>query len=77
MYLGKLPSGMPSVQFPPFGFTKEDNTTVSFIEMCTNLGSGLFVLPLIALMEDVAICKAFSKFPFRNIILFIVVWFTL
>ncbi|KAK0093334.1 hypothetical protein PV326_013778 [Microctonus aethiopoides] len=59
--IGKLPSGMPSVQFPPFGFIKEDNTTVSFIDMCTNLGSGLFVLPLIALMEDVAICKAFSN----------------
>ncbi|KAH0540910.1 sodium-independent sulfate anion transporter [Cotesia glomerata] len=58
--IGSLPGGMPSVEFPPFGFTK-DNTTVSFVEMCSNLGSGLIVLPLISLMEVVAVCKAFSN----------------
>ncbi|XP_015112217.1 sodium-independent sulfate anion transporter [Diachasma alloeum] len=56
-----LPSGMPHVQLPPFSYTREDNTTASFFDMCSNLGSGLFVLPLIALMEDVAICKAFGN----------------
>lgn len=52
---------MPTVQAPPFGFTKDDNTTVTFIEMLSNLGSGIVVIPLISLMEDIAICKAFGK----------------
>lgn len=53
---------MPTVQLPPFGYTKSDNGTVTFIEMISNLGSGVLVLPLISLMEDIAICKAFGKF---------------
>lgn len=52
---------MPTVKLPPFGFTKDQNTTLTFMDMCSNLGSGLIVLPLISLMEDVAVCKAFSK----------------
>jgi len=51
---------MPTVQIPPFGFTN-GNTTVTFVEMLSNLGSGLIVIPLISLMEDIAICKAFGK----------------
>lgn len=51
---------MPSIQLPSFGYTKTDNTTVSFFDMCANLGNGIFVLPLIGLMEDIAICKAFG-----------------
>ncbi|XP_017790276.1 PREDICTED: sodium-independent sulfate anion transporter-like [Habropoda laboriosa] len=58
--VGYIPEGMPSVQLPPFGYTKDDNTTVTFIDMVSNLGSGILVLPLISLMEDIAICKAFS-----------------
>ncbi|XP_066582093.1 sodium-independent sulfate anion transporter [Prorops nasuta] len=58
---GYIPSGMPEVKLPPFGYVKDDNTTVSFLEMCSNLGSGILVLPLISLMEDIAICKAFSN----------------
>lgn len=53
---------MPSIELPPFGYTKDDNTTVSFFDMCSNLGSGILVLPLISLMEDISICKAFGKY---------------
>ncbi|XP_057324101.1 sodium-independent sulfate anion transporter-like [Microplitis mediator] len=59
--IGNLPGGMPTVKLPPFGFTKDQNTTLTFMDMCSNLGSGLIVLPLISLMEDVAVCKAFSN----------------
>lgn len=59
---GHIPGGMPAVQVPPFGFTKDDNTTVTFIEMLGNLSSGIVVIPLISLMEDIAICKAFGKY---------------
>ncbi|XP_051174052.1 sodium-independent sulfate anion transporter [Leptopilina boulardi] len=58
--IGYIPNGMPSIQSPPFSITK-DNTTISFIEMCKNLGSGILVVPLISLMENVAICKAFAN----------------
>lgn len=52
---------MPTVQVPPFGYMKDDNTTVTFIDMVSNLSSGILVLPLISLMEDIAICKAFGE----------------
>ncbi|XP_012255327.1 sodium-independent sulfate anion transporter isoform X2 [Athalia rosae] len=59
--IGHIPGGMPSFQLPPFGYTKDENTTVTFIEMCSNLGSGILVVPLISLMENIAICKAFAN----------------
>lgn len=59
--IGYIPSGMPTLGAPPFGYAKDDNTTVSFFDMCGNLGSGILVLPLISLMEDIAICKAFAN----------------
>lgn len=59
--IGYIPPGLPSVQPPPlFGITKNDTTT-TLIEMVTNLGSGIIVIPLIALLENIAICKAFGK----------------
>ncbi|XP_033334588.2 epidermal stripes and patches isoform X1 [Megalopta genalis] len=58
--IGYIPGGMPNIQLPPFSYIKSDNTTVTFVDMVSNLGSGILVLPLISLMEDIAICKAFS-----------------
>ncbi|XP_078046420.1 epidermal stripes and patches [Augochlora pura] len=58
--IGYIPGGMPNIYLPPFSYTKSDNTTVTFVEMVSNLGSGILVIPLISLMEDIAICKAFS-----------------
>ena len=60
-FIGYIPEGLPDVQLPPFSYIKDDNTTVTFIDMISNLGSGILVLPLISLMEDIAICKAFCK----------------
>lgn len=59
--IGYIPGGMPAVQIPPFGYIKDSNTTLTFIDMIGNLGSGILVIPLISLMEDVAICKAFAN----------------
>ncbi|EFN72502.1 Sodium-independent sulfate anion transporter [Camponotus floridanus] len=56
-----IPGGMPAVQIPPFGYIKDSNTTLTFIDMIGNLGSGILVIPLISLMEDIAICKAFAN----------------
>lgn len=51
---------MPLPQLPPFSYVRADNTTADFLDMVSELGSGLLVLPLIILLEDIAICKAFS-----------------
>lgn len=58
--IGDIPPGLPSVHIPPFGYTK-GNVTVGFGEMISNLGSGIIVVPLIALLENIAICKAFGE----------------
>ncbi|KAJ8953894.1 hypothetical protein NQ318_019134 [Aromia moschata] len=62
--IGDVPSGLPALKLPPFGFEMVQNgTTVSvpFLEMMDNLGPGIIILPLIALLENIAICKAFSN----------------
>ncbi|GBP68186.1 Sodium-independent sulfate anion transporter [Eumeta japonica] len=58
--MGPIPSGVPTPHLPPFGYTRADNTTADFVDMVSELGSGVLVIPLIVLLEDIAICKAFS-----------------
>lgn len=58
--IGHIPEGMPEFKLPQFQIEQE-NTTVTFVEMLSNYGSGIIVVPLIALLEDVAICKAFGE----------------
>ncbi|CAH0564734.1 unnamed protein product [Brassicogethes aeneus] len=62
--IGALPQGLPTPMVPPFGYENVSNGTtaiVSFTEMVTDLGSGILVVPLIGLLENIAICKAFSN----------------
>lgn len=65
--IGDVPKGLPSVQPPPFSVPEildESGVVIqqyeSFGDMLGNLGSMLIVIPLIALLEDIAICKAFA-----------------
>ncbi|XP_053607664.1 sodium-independent sulfate anion transporter isoform X2 [Plodia interpunctella] len=57
---GSIPSGVPLPQPPPLSYVREDNSTADFLDMISELGSGIIVIPLIVLLEDIAICKAFS-----------------
>ncbi|XP_073167399.1 sodium-independent sulfate anion transporter isoform X4 [Lepidochelys kempii] len=57
---GATPQGLPPFQLPPFS-KAEANSTVSFSEMVQDLGAGLAVVPLMGLMETVAIAKAFAS----------------
>jgi solute carrier family 26 (sodium-independent sulfate anion transporter), member 11 len=59
-FAGAIPSGVPVPQPPPFSYVRADNTTAGFLDMVSELGSGIIVIPLILLLEDIAICKAFS-----------------
>ncbi|XP_069685121.1 sodium-independent sulfate anion transporter-like [Periplaneta americana] len=57
---GSIPAGLPDIKVPPFGFNN-GNQTATFTEMTSTLGTGIIILPLVALLEDIAICKAFSN----------------
>uniref|UniRef100_A0A2H8TMS2 Sodium-independent sulfate anion transporter n=1 Tax=Melanaphis sacchari TaxID=742174 RepID=A0A2H8TMS2_9HEMI len=58
--IGKVPPGLPDFDFPKFSIMRENGTTVGFFEMVSNMGSGVIVLPIIALIENLSICKTFS-----------------
>lgn len=61
--LGSITPGLPIPQAPAF-HTTVGNTTYSAVEMFTHLGSGLLVVPLVGIISNVAIAKAFCKFLF-------------
>lgn len=57
---GKLQSGLPPLQLPPFQ-TSFSNQTFDFTAMCTELGSSIVLVPVIAVLGNVAIAKAFAS----------------
>ena len=67
--IGHIPAGLPAFQLPPFSIPAVVNETTgeiieagsSFMDLISELGSGLVVIPLIALLENIAICKAFAN----------------
>lgn len=67
--IGDIPQGLPSVKLPPFSIPAVFNETSGvilkpeqgFADIVSELGSGLIVVPLIALLENIAICKAFAN----------------
>jgi len=67
--IGEIPAGLPSFQIPPFSIPAVVNETtgeiieegLNFMDLISELGSGLVVIPLIALLENIAICKAFAN----------------
>ncbi|XP_039947478.1 sodium-independent sulfate anion transporter-like [Bactrocera tryoni] len=67
---GYIPGGLPEFRLPPFSIegTPGNETTgepaveaESFFEMVNNMGYGLIIVPLVALMENIAACKALAK----------------
>lgn len=62
--IGYVPAGLPAIGIPPMSVSA--NATIgeegeTFMEMISSMQSGLIVVPLIALMENIAICKTFSQ----------------
>lgn len=57
----KVDPGVPSFQLPDFS-VEHNNKTIGFIEICSDIGSGLILLPLVSILANVAIAKSFSKF---------------
>jgi len=62
LFAGYITPGLPEFKLPPFEFyDSTSNSTVTFTEMTSNLGTGLIILPLVAMLENIAVCKAFCK----------------
>ncbi|XP_044758509.1 sodium-independent sulfate anion transporter-like isoform X2 [Coccinella septempunctata] len=56
---GKISEGVPSFELPPFS-TVVNGTHYSFSDMTSELGSTIIFAPLVAILETVAIAKAFA-----------------
>ncbi|XP_034940502.1 sodium-independent sulfate anion transporter-like isoform X2 [Chelonus insularis] len=56
---GHVKEGLPNFQLPPFN-TKLGNQTYDFIDMVSVMGSGCLVVPLLSLLESIALAKVFS-----------------
>lgn len=48
---GTVKPGMPEVSLPPFEINY-NNRTLSFKEVCSELGTGIIVVPLVAVRSD-------------------------
>ncbi|XP_074081078.1 sodium-independent sulfate anion transporter isoform X3 [Macrotis lagotis] len=57
---GKTAEGLPPFQLPPFSVATP-NGTVSFNQMVQDMGVGLAVVPLMALLESITIAKTFAS----------------
>lgn len=68
--IGDIPPGMPGISVPSFSIDEIRNQTSgeliqkgeTFYEIVSGMGSSLIVIPLIALLENMAVCKAFGKY---------------
>lgn len=56
---GDIQAGLPEFRPPPFS-TNDNGTEIFFSEMVSNVGAGIFVIPLISILESIAIASAFS-----------------
>lgn len=57
---GKVKPGLPAVSIPPFS-SQIGNRTYTFFDMCSHYGSGIFMIPIIAVLTNVAIAKVFAS----------------
>lgn len=66
---GTIQPGLPPFKPPPFH--TEDPTTgaeISFGGMISAVGSGLASIPLLSILESIAVAKAFCKFQLIKLI---------
>ncbi|XP_058063396.1 sodium-independent sulfate anion transporter-like [Anopheles bellator] len=58
---GAVEPGIPTFELPTLITSTVGNRTVGFIEMAVELGDGLLLVPLVAILANVAIAKAFAS----------------
>ncbi|XP_008203719.1 sodium-independent sulfate anion transporter [Nasonia vitripennis] len=57
---GHVKQGLPGFSLPPF-HGKIGNNTLDLLDMVSVMGSGCIVIPLLSILETIAIAKAFSE----------------
>lgn len=57
---GEVKPGLPALAPPPFSATV-GNHTYTFMEMASTLGSAIFVVPLLSILENIALAKVFCE----------------
>ncbi|GAB0090241.1 sodium-independent sulfate anion transporter [Sergentomyia squamirostris] len=57
---GSVAAGFPPFVAPPFTTVTVDNTTLNFQEMVAELGTSIISIPVVSVLEIVAVAKAFS-----------------
>lgn len=57
----QVPSGFPPIGPPPFSLTQNDSITLNFLDLVKELGSGVFMVPFVSILGNVAIAKAFGN----------------
>ena len=59
---GNIEAGLPPFQPPPFSFNNTDTGEhMGFVGMVSELGAAIIIIPLVAILENVAIAKAFGR----------------
>lgn len=54
-------AGLPQFSFPHF-YIEHNNSTYNFVQICSELGVGIFVVPLVSILTNISIAKALSKY---------------
>lgn len=58
--IGQVASGLPDIRIPPMQ-TTIGNETLYFTDMITHVGSSVIAIPLISILESIAVAKAFCE----------------
>lgn len=58
---GRVQAGLPPFQLPPFS-AEVNNRTLNVLEMVAELKAGIIVVPVVAIIANVAIGKAFGEY---------------
>ncbi|KAI5698607.1 hypothetical protein M8J75_009255 [Diaphorina citri] len=57
---GDVQAGLPTFQPPPFHI-EENDKSYNFFQLISELGSGIFVLPLLSILENISLAQVFSQ----------------
>lgn len=72
----EVEKGLPQLKMIPFSLTNEENNghgAMNFFEMVGEMGFGLIIIPLISLMENISICKAFGRYTICKNSIFLII----
>ncbi|KAG5888756.1 hypothetical protein JTB14_021502 [Gonioctena quinquepunctata] len=56
---GEIAKGWPNVSLPAFTL-EQNNRTITFFDMASELGTGIFIIPFLAIVANVGLAKAFA-----------------